>query len=60
MGRTLNLSVIAEGVETPGQQAWLAAHGCDQLQGYLLGRPAPLGDVLRALCETAVEPVDHT
>ncbi len=59
LGHSMGLKVIAEGVETPGQQAWLAAHGCDQLQGYLLGRPAPLGDVLRALCETAVEPVDH-
>jgi len=48
----MGLTVIAEGVETPGQHEWLAAHGCDQVQGFLLGRPAPLADVIERL-ETA-------
>ncbi|SDD99814.1 diguanylate cyclase/phosphodiesterase [Cupriavidus sp. YR651] len=41
LGRTLNLKVVAEGVETTAQQAFLAGLGCDALQGYLLGRPMP-------------------
>ena len=39
LGQTLNLHVVAEGVETPMQQDFLASLGCDSLQGYLLGRP---------------------
>ncbi|HCT60161.1 MULTISPECIES: EAL domain-containing protein [Acidobacterium] len=41
LGRTLNLKVVAEGVETPEQQDYLAQLGCNSLQGYLLGRPLP-------------------
>ncbi|WP_312367034.1 EAL domain-containing protein [Stenotrophomonas sp.] len=49
LGHSMGLSVIAEGVETDGQHRWLAAHGCDQVQGYLLGRPMPLQDILTVL-----------
>ena len=41
MGRALGLDVAAEGVETEAQLARLRALGCDYVQGYLLGRPAP-------------------
>ncbi len=41
MGRALRLRVIAEGVETAAQGELLAGFGCDELQGYLVGRPAP-------------------
>ncbi len=41
LGRTLNLQVVAEGVETTAQRSFLAGLGCDALQGYLLGRPMP-------------------
>lgn len=41
LGRTLNLEVVAEGVETAAQQSFLAGLGCDALQGYLLGKPMP-------------------
>ncbi|MGY1643210.1 putative bifunctional diguanylate cyclase/phosphodiesterase [Geodermatophilus sp. SYSU D00703] len=41
LGRTLGMDVVAEGVETPGQLAALAALGCRFLQGHLLGRPVP-------------------
>lgn len=39
LGRTLNMSVIAEGVETEDQQTLLTALGCTSLQGFHLGRP---------------------
>ncbi|AON55566.1 putative bifunctional diguanylate cyclase/phosphodiesterase [Herbaspirillum seropedicae] len=39
LGRTLNLRIVAEGVETVEQQDFLTAAGCDALQGYLMGRP---------------------
>jgi diguanylate cyclase (GGDEF)-like protein len=39
MAHRLNLSVTAEGVETPEQEAFLRAEGCDVLQGYLFSRP---------------------
>ena len=51
LGHSMGLTIIAEGVETPGQLDWLAAHGCDQVQGYLLGRPAPLERIIDALDE---------
>jgi len=50
MAHTLHLQVVSEGVETVEQQAFLEAHGCDYLQGYLRGRPVPLAD-LRPLLE---------
>ena len=39
LGRTLNLRIVAEGVETVKQQDFLTSVGCDALQGYLMGRP---------------------
>ncbi|MFU9135446.1 putative bifunctional diguanylate cyclase/phosphodiesterase [Erwinia tasmaniensis] len=45
LAQTLNLKVVAEGVETQEQQAFLTRLGCDSLQGYLLGRPVPAGQV---------------
>jgi diguanylate cyclase (GGDEF)-like protein/PAS domain S-box-containing protein len=41
MGRTLDCHVVAEGVETPAQARFLAASGCQSLQGYLYSRPVP-------------------
>ena len=38
----LNLPVLAEGVETKAQLDFLAAESCDEMQGYLLGRPHPI------------------
>ena len=51
LARSLGLSAIAEGVENEEQRHLLRRHGCDQIQGYLLGRPMAaeaIGDFLRA------------
>ena len=53
LAHSLGLKVVAEGVETEVQRDQLARGGCDQLQGYLCGRPAPAGDIALRLRETA-------
>ena len=44
LANSLNLSVVAEGVETPEQYNWLVTHGCECVQGYFFGRPMPDAD----------------
>jgi diguanylate cyclase (GGDEF)-like protein len=41
LARGLDLTTIAEGVETPEQLLLLGSYGCHRMQGYLFGRPAP-------------------
>jgi diguanylate cyclase (GGDEF)-like protein/PAS domain S-box-containing protein len=43
LGHGLGMSIVAEGVETQEQLAFLADEGCDAVQGYFLGKPAPIG-----------------
>ncbi len=58
MGRQLRLQVLAEGVETEAQYAFLNARGCDQFQGYLFGQVLPLEEFERLLAARAgPEPV---
>jgi EAL domain-containing protein (putative c-di-GMP-specific phosphodiesterase class I) len=49
MAHTLGLNVVAEGVETAEQLRTLRELGCDEAQGYLLGRPIPAAETARLL-----------
>jgi len=49
MGRSLRLSVVAEGVESQEQYAYLVEHGCTLFQGYMFGRPQALAKFEAAL-----------
>lgn len=56
LGHSLNMSVLAEGVETGDQLAWLRERGCDEGQGFLFSRPVAaeqIAGVVKALDEQA-------
>ena len=53
MAHSLGIDVIAEGVETELQRAFLEQHGCTLFQGYLLSRPVPLEEFERLLSRGA-------
>jgi predicted signal transduction protein with EAL and GGDEF domain len=52
------MTVVAEGVENVEQEAFLRAHGCDEMQGFLIAKPLParqMAELLRPI-ELAVAP----
>jgi len=49
LGHSLGLEVIAEGIETEAQRLELAQAGCEQGQGFLFARPAPLSELAQGL-----------
>jgi diguanylate cyclase (GGDEF)-like protein len=55
MGKSLKLRVIAEGVETPEQYAFLLAQHCDEGQGYYFSRPLA-AEALATLLQTGISP----
>jgi EAL domain-containing protein (putative c-di-GMP-specific phosphodiesterase class I) len=51
MAHRLGLKVVAEGVETPEELAFLRKEGCDEMQGYLFSKPVPAETIERYLRE---------
>ena len=49
MGKSLDLTVVAEGVETQEQLDFLRAHGCDEYQGYYAHKPMPADEFAQLL-----------
>ena len=60
MGKALGMTIIAEGVETVEQEAFLRSHSCDEMQGFLFSKPLPpreMADLLRAAPQFASPPL---
>ncbi|HJZ21769.1 MAG TPA: EAL domain-containing protein [Bradyrhizobium sp.] len=62
LGHGLEMSIVAEGVETQEQLGFLADAGCDAVQGYFIGKPAPIGGyaALVGRAVNAMEPARKT
>ena len=60
MAQSLRLEVIAEGVDTQAQAAFLRRHGCDQIQGYLFSKPLPVPELEALLREQNSLPLPAT
>jgi diguanylate cyclase (GGDEF)-like protein len=54
MGKALGMTVVAEGVETAEQHAFLRSHACDEMQGFLFSRPLPPRELAELLQTTPV------
>jgi EAL domain-containing protein (putative c-di-GMP-specific phosphodiesterase class I) len=52
LGRTLDVQVVAEGVETEEQASVLRAAACNELQGYLFARPMPAEEIVEWFART--------
>jgi diguanylate cyclase (GGDEF)-like protein len=57
VGRSLSISVVAEGVETVDQLQLLQRMGCDQIQGYLVSPPIPADEIPALFGKTFFEPL---
>ncbi|MGY8708164.1 EAL domain-containing protein [Bradyrhizobium sp. 18BD] len=51
LGRSLNITTTAEGVETEDQLDWLRAEGCNEVQGFLFSAARPAADIAKLLAE---------
>jgi EAL domain-containing protein (putative c-di-GMP-specific phosphodiesterase class I) len=56
LAHSLDMEVVAEGVETPEQLAYLREHGCDLIQGYHFSRPVPAAAFARLLADEICQP----
>jgi len=64
MGKALGMTVVAEGVETTGQEVFLRDHACDEMQGFLFSKPVPpeqLATLLRPALQLSppLQPATH-
>jgi diguanylate cyclase (GGDEF)-like protein/PAS domain S-box-containing protein len=55
LGHSLDMKVVAEGVETPEQLARMQAEGCDEVQGYYFGKPMPADDFIALVARQSRE-----
>jgi len=55
MGKSLSLTVVAQGVETKEQAEHLRLHACDELQGFYFKRPLPVDEFTQLLRDQAIE-----
>ena len=60
MARSLNLTVLAEGVETEAQASFLRGRRCDAMQGYLFSRPLPPDEFIKLLLNQKQMTVHNT
>jgi diguanylate cyclase (GGDEF)-like protein len=56
LGRSLQVPVLAEGVETEAQRLFLKSEGCNQIQGYFLGRPQPISYYYDIVNKASIDP----
>ncbi len=57
LGQSLDLPILAEGVETQAQHAFLVQEGCDEVQGYLTGRPLEIADYAGVVGQKLIAPM---
>ncbi|WP_296949402.1 EAL domain-containing protein [uncultured Massilia sp.] len=55
MARTMRLTMVAEGIESPAQAAYLRERGVEFAQGWLFGKPMPFADIAARMTETRRE-----
>jgi EAL domain-containing protein (putative c-di-GMP-specific phosphodiesterase class I) len=58
MGHSLDVRVVAEGVETDEQMNFLVSEGCDEVQGYLFSKPLPVDQMTDFLKRQSTQPAD--
>ena len=59
MAKGLNMTVVAEGVETLEQYEFLKQQECTEIQGYLFSKPVPERDFIKLLNKSALKPIIH-
>ena len=59
LGHSLNMPVLAEGVETQAQRGVLMKEGCDEAQGYFFGRPLPIAEQAELIGRRAKAPKNY-
>ena len=60
LGHGLEMSIVAEGVETQEQLGFLSEEGCDAVQGYFIGKPLPIGQYAALVGRNAVNAMEPT
>ena len=59
LGRSLSMTTVAEGVETIDQEAFCRTDGCTTMQGYLVSKPVPAGNVAELIKRLISTPTDQ-